>query len=697
MHMGLSIMLLALAVVELAAIATPAYAANIQIGYPNGGNLGDTWLNTNTPGTVYGGEAEVFLGNESAVRNRSTLIKFSINDTLIPKYSSIKSAILYLHLHNCFVQNNWTANYTFYGLRNGTWNESDMTLTIFNYSTNIAAANTTIVTTNNSYLCWIPVESGINDWLSADMTKWVAWEKNQSQNDVTFYINNSYNSYNQTYADFNSKENSFSNNYDPQLNVTWEPYIDSNNETKITETKNTFYSINIYDVNNLAEVQLFVNGTSMAVSETTNGGFHNFSYVGIVPNLQGEINETTINFWWNITLNGDNSTYQSINGTQSLSRLRILPCAAPMFNQSINFTIFDADLPSNQVQATMSSFLTVWIDSGSRNYTYSQSGQYNYSYCIFPGYVSSFNLNATLTVSNTSYTTNTLAVQSLPLTNTSVNYPIYLLSTTNSTLVTFTVYSNTKVPQPNILIEAMRFYPDTGLYITVAQGTTGFDGTVALPLELYKFYKYRLSAGGRVINTVSASELTSTTQSLYIQGNYVVLFNYLNLYTASCTPNNVTYHLVCVNQDYSGLLTSSKLVVKKMFPNNYSQTVCSLNGTASANSFDCDLHLYNQSQLVYEFSGVFNTVPPTNHIFTVGTLWGTNTPLLALGLMGVFLAFCLIITLFFAGMMNSPSTAIILAVLGLVISQTIGLLNIGWVAIGPIVIVAVVIVYKMEE
>jgi hypothetical protein len=470
-------------------------------------------------------------------------------------------------------------------------------------------------------------------------------------------------------------------------------------ENEITETKNTYYNLSVFvpDGSTIA-AQLFINGTQQTgVLSTITTNYSNFSWSGIPPYLQGEINQTNVTWWWNITRTKStlitNTTIPSVNGSQVLNRIRILPCAPPFSNQSINMSVFDATFLTTPVQTNLSAVISAWIDSGNRTYAYTQTGKYNFTYCIYPGWAN-YKMSAVITYSNA--TSNSYIISNQSFSNTTTQISLYLLSNNISNIL-FTVYNNIKVPQPNVVIIAQKLFPSTGTFITVAQGQTGYDGTVTLALELGQFYQFVVQVNGVTIATIPSFQLNSLQQNLYITGNYVAMFDVLNKQLISCTPNNVTYHLVCSVTDYSGKMTQSYLTVKKFMLTNYTVTVCSLNSTSSIASFDCDLHLYNQTQMFYTFNGVFSGNPPLTMVFDSGPVFGSSNPLLNMGTTGLLLGMALVITMFFAGMMNSPTTGIALACVGLIVDQVTGLLNIGWYALIPVLITAVIVIYKLED
>jgi len=463
--------------------------------------------------------------------------------------------------------------------------------------------------------------------------------------------------------------------------------------SKALETRNDNYNISGTSFNCSSLTGIFwQNGTPQSgVTATNNGILYNFSYYGIPNNLQGEINQTNVTFWWDIkcgTVNTTNTTRSNI-----VERLRLLPCAAPMGNSTIKFSIFDEDLPTLPVVSSFSSLFNIWIDSGSRNYTYSNSSYVSYDYCIFPGQAA-YKANISATYSNTSYSTRNFFSQSSSYSNVTSQINLYSLALTNSTNIFFTIYNVNKVPQNGAILKVLKYSPSTGTFTTVAYGLTGYDGMVMIPLELYQYYQYVIQMGGVSVTTIASSQLSNIVQNLYISlGNYITLFNYQTQVSGGCSANNVTKILTCTSSDSSGQMATAKLDVSRMKAANYSSPICSTSGSGSAVTLVCDYHIYNTSNIFYNFYGVFS-----GETYTIDSGWiNQQDVLMNLGTMGVFLALALVITLFFAGITTSPSTAIILGSIGVLASSLIGLISIGWGNLLPFLLIGVIMVYKLGE
>jgi hypothetical protein len=484
-----------------------------------------------------------------------------------------------------------------------------------------------------------------------------------------------------------------SNFYDyAVIGMSWNP--------KILETQYSIYNISFVSGTALSNVTLWLNGSlttaTLTPTYTTPFLYYNISLRAIVNNLQGAINNTNVSFSWNYSssANINSSTQQSVLA----ERLLIIPCAVPMANVTINFSTYDEDNFAMAVKTNFSTSFIAWVDSGSRNYSYNNNGAVNNTFCIFPGWAT-YKMNISATYKNSSYSDRNYFSQGNTYSNTTTTVNLYSLSFLNSTNIYYTIYNTNKVPLSNVIVNVLRYFPATGLFQTVAYGLTGYDGNVMIPLKLYEYYQYVITSNGVSITSTGSSQLSSITQQIYASPlNYISLFDYIDGVYASCNIINTTTTkaISCTVNDQSGRMTYSSLTVKMMRPANYTVTVCSVNGTTGTYTLVCDLLQYQNKTLYYSFVGNFQGTPATTNVLSAGTIsWGSA--LVQWGMMGVFLAMLIVITMFFGGLSSGPDVSIALGSIGILISSLLGLINIGWGNTIPLLLASAIIIYKMGD
>lgn len=468
-------------------------------------------------------------------------------------------------------------------------------------------------------------------------------------------------------------------------------------ETNILETMNSLYNISIYDYTGVNTIiaRLFTNGTYRGYTNLIHSGnYWNYSFYGIPSLLQGEINTTDMNNTWQVSINQSiiSSTETNTTFQTTVERLRVLPCAAPMNNNTINFTIYDEDTPTTRVVSVFSSNIVAWVDSGYRNYSYTQTGRDNYGFCVFPGWAS-YKANISVTYSNTSYSTRNFFTFGNTYTNSSTFYNLFLLAYVNSSNTQFTVYNSKKVPVSGVIVKVLRYYPSTGVFTAIAYGLTGYDGTVTIPLKLYEYYQYIVQSNNVSIASTSSSQLQSISVPLSISpGNYVILFDYQDGLSGSCTVNNATYIISCTVNDNTNSISSATLSVKRFKAANYTQIVCTSTGSGSAMTLSCNLSAYSNVTMTYSLTS--QTVDGT-HALEFGTInWSTG---FNYGLIGIFVTFLVVVTMFFAGMTYSPTSAVFMGSLGLLVCSLTNLIQLGWNTLFPFLLVAGIIIYKLTD
>lgn len=210
-------MLFIVSMFMMAVMAMPAYAFTytFQIDTRGYGLWDATYFDTTVPTGVNGDKDYMYLGNISVNRNFSIFLKYNINTSMIPAGSTIQSAILNLHYKACPDLAGGIANQTVRGLQNQTWTGADMTYNMFYSNVDVAAANTTVIFYNDTYVC-----GAANTWMFFNVTSWVQWAYDQSYDNVSFYINRSFQDYKNYRGRFEFYTGLTTTQYSPQLNVT---------------------------------------------------------------------------------------------------------------------------------------------------------------------------------------------------------------------------------------------------------------------------------------------------------------------------------------------------------------------------------------------------------------------------------------------------------------------------------------------
>lgn len=460
---------------------------------------------------------------------------------------------------------------------------------------------------------------------------------------------------------------------------------------KTVETKNGMYNISVLDQSGTSSVTaaLFLNGTYRGyTSLTTQSNYYNFTFIGIPPNLQGQTNDTNITGTWEVRINGTfiDSTVTNISFSYYVERLRFLPCAAPMQNSTINFSIFDEQNSSMPVMATNFDIAAVslYIDNGGRNYSYALGSNYSFLFCIFPGWVSSYTMNATIKYVNSSYNDRWRWEEGRAMTNTTENVTLYMVSSDISIIPAYSVLDLFQSPQSNVIIQAWRLFVGENIYKRVADGKTNNEGVADLPLKPDELYVYKIYRGGKLLVSWGPDLLSAdtTTRELFTEsGSFSDFWKYRDRMSGAC--RNVSSTMICDFSDASGLAVLTSLHVSAfMDALNNTQKICITNSTLSSGSMLCDFTGYENRTIQYT---MYVTLADGTKILIANDFLISAAPLLELGNSGLFASFIIILAMSLIGL-SMPSTGIsgplVLGYIGMVASWWLGLLVV------PIIVIA---------
>ena len=269
-------------------------------------------------------------------------------------------------------------------------------------------------------------------------------------------------------------------------------------------------------------------------------------------------------------------------------------------------------------------------------------------------------------------------------------------SATDTKFIVKDVYHNL---QDNVIIRAQRFYTDSNEYIAVAMGRTGFDGVSGIPLKHNTWYRYILERDYAVLRTFNPMYLTEAELELYLTvEESIEYFEYYQSIASSCSYNNDTLFLVCSVSDTSGKMVESVLLVEERRPVGDWEIVCLNSSISSSTTMTCDLSGHQNKTLQYGLRGRFCCSQETFFVLETGTLDLSSAAILSFGVIGVLMAFFLVITMGFVGIWN-PAVGIVFMILALFVSIYLGLITGSpeiYTSFIALTVSASLIVYKLK-
>lgn len=366
---------------------------------------------------------------------------------------------------------------------------------------------------------------------------------------------------------------------------------------------------------------------------------------------------------------------------------------------ALNFSGYDEETLANLINL---SFFADWTLSGTDDKTYnyelSEENQYTYAFCLDPDYVY-VNITGFIDYDSNqtdySYPRQYYFDEAAIIGNSVQDIGLYQLSDTYATAVTFNVVRN-GVGVEDVIIHLQRYNPGTGEATLVAMGETSGSGSETIYLRLtdawYKIFAYE---NGDLIYSSGPEHILTSTYNIYLGGaagevsSYWEMWQHFDNIIWNISWNNDSHLFGATFDDSTGAANTVCLKVDKLLINQ-TENICyncttSVSGTIYCGVTDLDA------------SYVAKFIADVNPWRVLGQLYvNLKEDLKALiGNDGIFYSILIIGLLTFLGIWN-PSAAIILAVVGLIVTSMLGFLNIGIGFIMSFVIAAIILLYKLK-
>lgn len=319
----------------------------------------------------------------------------------------------------------------------------------------------------------------------------------------------------------------------------------------------------------------------------------NGSYLKNVSTTNGNASFDLINGTYNLQFSGSGFSNQNVSllllSNSTYYNYTFLVYTA----NSFNLTVWDEVL-GRGVPAFFNKSVTVQVISDT----------YGANYTIMNGSLYVDLLSPTeyrITVSSDQYTKRDYY---LTLSNNSHNdLEAFLLSTGNSTEVTFTVKDSSGVALENALIMLKRGYiisPNTYSYLSVAHAKTDVEGKAVINVDFNDaFYQIVASRNNSVLNTIGA-KIFSTEINLVLNliPSAFSSIDALGKTVTSLSFNNITKTFSYSFTNLLGTSLTGRLVVNRE-ENGDVANICSTSTTASSGTLLCVWNISNQTGNYY--------------------------------------------------------------------------------------------------
>lgn len=466
------------------------------------------------------------------------------------------------------------------------------------------------------------------------------------------------------------------------------------------ETAKEYFILNIsYDPNYYQSVtaNLIYNGSLYNSISTTNGANTIFNSSVDIP----IINTSSVNysFYWNIALaNSSGVTYVNISAlNQTVNQISLGVCNGTTNILALNITAYNQDDLSVITNWNIKSTLNYYIDNSSfyRTFNLTNLSIAEQDICINAN--TTFHVTGQLEYSvNSSYQTSNYYFVNQHVSNLTTNLSLGLLPITSTTVFIVKLLDQYNLPVSGYYINIDRYYPGLNEYRTVQTLKTDSNGQSVGFIEINNI-QYRFTVKDTSGNVV----YTSDTRVIMPQSSpYTITINIIspnpNVLSTNRTISGLSWSIsfdkntklvTYAYADTNASFTKAELLVYKVMGST-NTLICGTNLTTPNGVITCNLSNYTGSfnAIVYDYRDVQYYVD--NLLFDIGNFNAGN--------LGIFGGICILLICGFAFSFNSLAGIFSLDV-GIIAVNLLGLINFGWVTIGAIVCISIVIAIVLER
>ena len=429
---------------------------------------------------------------------------------------------------------------------------------------------------------------------------------------------------------------------------------------------------------------------TLEIEGATSEPYANFSWNGTVYENAGKSNVSTnytffksitlpevdgaatVQFNWTFSINGSSTSLT--DRTFTIYNINITNCSGAGETTFATFFLLDeitnASIDNGTIDVT---FFT--DDYGDYPFAFADVDD-NVTFCVNPA-GTSLTVDMNMDYDHADYGARYYTLDDAVLTNTSTNFYLYLLNSSESHNTTFTVQDENFAPFIGASLYVMKVDYGTNSYYTVTSGVTNSDGETKLEIAWDTWYKFNVVRDGvtYLVNGDSLEDQTpvrintdAITVSIDTRPDVEYLDEYKNI-IASCTTNLTTNVTRCAWSTVDGTQKEACLNVTSF---TWNTTTSALDSCETSNSGTIS-YTYT-SGTNYRF--IFSVYSGGVVVYTETGGWSSTVDPL-FDDWSVFLAFIFIVTFAFGGFMIGAGEGIFLATIATVFTGLIGLLAIS--------------------
>ena len=405
-------------------------------------------------------------------------------------------------------------------------------------------------------------------------------------------------------------------------------------------------------------------------------------------------------FMYNFSYRGYNLSINSTKNLQNVSAYSLSLCSPTIVQRTANYTTADQALLTRVNESTFKGTFNYYVNTmayGNKTYSfdnYTDEGEWNF--CIYPNYTTIY-ANLISEYSAGGYGKGGYVLSNYAFSNITQNITLYLLNTSGSTDLVVKILDSNLIPQKNIDVKLLRYYPGTNTWLEVQSDTTDELGqSIFHVIEKTVNYKFVLSSGGIIIYTTDIVKIVCYAVpcqiELTIPSPGEDLFKYYTnasgVSYALSYDNNTQIASIIFNS-IDGTPKTIELLVNQVNISN-KKIICDNYSTGTAGLIECNLSSYSGNFFAQAY---VNTTKGMNILDRIAI--STANFFKSTGTEGLFYAVMFIITLIFVGIWN-PVVSIGLMMVGFTLLSITGIVAIPWFALISIVILGGYIIWNLK-
>lgn len=473
------------------------------------------------------------------------------------------------------------------------------------------------------------------------------------------------------------------------------------------ETESHIFELNITTISSILSItsNLIYNGTSFAATSSCNAsGFCNIQRTIDIPLVQQQSQNKT--FFWQINVFDGSVTLAANTSSQShnISIINLQECGGSITDVALNFTTRDEADNSRIIPFYFAANFEFWLGDGTitKTNSFSNTANNENTVCISP-ISRNFTVDATIeyndVINSTTYNTRNYFFQQQRVTNVNQNISLFLLKSDDSTSFILKVQDTNLLPVANALIQIERFNPGTGNFTIVSIAKTDDNGqTVGFFKTETVDYKFTIIKNGIVLLATSQQKVVPESSPFTLtftvgadEGAPWVRFEDLGNLEKSLIYNKTSANVIFAYVDTSNQFTLGRLIVLRNNLASGSTTICDINSTLTSATLTCDVGnstgTYTASVFITRGTDIFLV---DQIIFKIETFSDT------MGLLGVFIAWMIILVSAFAFKFNEIA-GIVLINITVIFVNLIGLVNFGYLYVFGMMGVSIMIIIQLKR